>query len=745
MDEDLTSAEDAFATGVGTMDPRADREGLVERPRLLEALSSAPDVPIVSVVAPAGFGKSTLLSQWAQSDGRGFAWLTMSDRDDDPLVLAERIADALATVGADVEAVRSELEEPHPNVDGGVIPCLMRAVREAPREFVLVLDDLHKVTSDKSTEVVSAIVDSMAPGSSIAIGSRGDPRLRIGRLRANRLLLEVGANDLAMTRAEGRRLFEGCGLHIDRSGIARLIDHTEGWPAALYLAALELGASDDVDAAIDQFAGASRPVAEYLRDEFLSRLNENDVAFLTGTSILDPLSGPICDHLLGRSDSGEVLQRLSRANLLIAPLGGVDYEYRYHSLLREMLLAELHRTNPTRETELQQRASAFYKEKGDLERAIPHAIATANPDVAGPLIWAVAPDLAGRGRMETLRRWLDRIGDEAISTSPPLCLAKGTMFLARGDGAEVEHWTSTAQGGLDRLDPQDQERIGLGIEVLRLSGAVRVGAAAMAQRAELCFRALPDDNPWRSLCCFVEGAGLHLIGDPSAAKPRLEEGARRGAAQAPHVQTLCYSQLALIALDEEDPEAAHLLTTHAIAILEKGGLSDYPTSALVYAVSALVLAKRGREGDATVDLRRAGRLLATLGEISPWFEIETRIVLARTRLLLDDVAEARQQLAQCGRRMRHVPDGAVLSEWIDAGWQRADASRADARWPLTPAELRLLHFLPTHLSFREVAEELIVSQNTVKTQAQAIYGKLGVSSRAEAVTCARAAGLLDHP
>ena len=462
---------------IGAMDPRVDREGLVERPRLLDALLSANEVPVVSVVAPAGFGKSTLLSQWAQADGRNFAWLTMTDRDDDPLVLAERVTEALATVGADVQATRSELEETHPNVADRVVPGLMRAVREAPAGFVLILDDLHEVTGDKSTDIVSAIADSTAPGSSIAIGSREDLRLRLGRLRANRLLLEVGVKDLAMTRAEGRRLFEGCGLHIERSGIARLIDQTEGWPAALYLAALELGASHDVDAAIDQFAGASRPVAEYLRDEFLSRLKEDDVAFLTGTSILDSLSGPICDHVLGRTDSGEVLKRLSRTNLLIVPLDSVDREYRYHSLLREMLLAELHRTNRNRETELQQRASAWFEEKGDFERAIPHAIATGNPDFAGALIWAVTPDLAGRGRLETLRRWLGRIGDVAITTSATLCLAKGTISLARGDGAEVEHWTSTAQAALDQLEPEDQARIGIGIEVLRLSGAIRVGAA----------------------------------------------------------------------------------------------------------------------------------------------------------------------------------------------------------------------------------------------------------------------------
>ena len=221
--------------------------------------------------------------------------------------------------------------------------------------------------------------------------------------------------------------------------------------------------------------------------------------------------------------------------------------------------------------------------------------------------------------------------------------------------------------------------------------------------------------------------------------------ARGAEAQAaPNVATHCLAQLALVALDEEDPEGAEALVDHAMSKVDHFGLGDDSSQALPPAVASLVRAGRGRVEEATRDLKAAGDLLAGLNDFSPWYEAETRIVLARALLLLDDVAGARARLAEAGRFLRQTADATVLREWLERAWQEGDAARSvTGRWPLSPAELRLLHFLPTHLTFREIADELFVSANTVKTQARAVYQKLGVSSRAEAVACARAAGLLD--
>jgi LuxR family transcriptional regulator, maltose regulon positive regulatory protein len=268
--------------------------------------------------------------------------------------------------------------------------------------------------------------------------------------------------------------------------------------------------------------------------------------------------------------------------------------------------------------------------------------------------------------------------------------------------------------------------------------------ARMGEDAVRAYDLLAEDSPWRSVCRLLEGAAHHLVGNREQARAALEEGSRRGRVSAPNVQTLCLAQLALLETDEDDVDAASDLALQATSVADRYGLNDYPTSSLVFAVSALVRARRGRIEDATRDVKRSVGLLELLTNLSPWYEAETRIVLARALLLLDGVSAARTHLGDAVRYLRQTPDAVILGEWLEEASNEADsAASVHRQWPLTTAELRLLHFLPTHLSFRKIAEQLFISTNTVKTQAQSIYRKLGVSSRAEAVGCASAAGLID--
>ena len=204
------------------------------------------------------------------------------------------------------------------------------------------------------------------------------------------------------------------------------------------------------------------------------------------------------------------------------------------------------------------------------------------------------------------------------------------------------------------------------------------------------------------------------------------------------------AQLAILEFDAGNQDGARQLVDEALCQSEHYGIGEFPTHAVLYAGAALVRASEGRSDEAAQDVKTAGRLLDRTNEISPWFDAEVRILLARALLLLDDVAGGRARLAEGGRSLARTADASLLSDWIAAGWKDAEAaSSVTGRWQLSPAELRLLHYLPTHLTFREIAAEVFVSANTVKTQARAIYSKLGVSSRAEAVTCARSAGLLE--
>jgi LuxR family maltose regulon positive regulatory protein len=720
------------------------RPGLVPRSRLVARLADARDVPLALVVAPAGYGKTTALSEWAENDGRPFAWIDLDDEDNDAAHLLASITlalDEIEPVGRDVFAAPSAGET---GVGDVLLGRLGPAIAGRQRPFVLVLDNVHALTAAGSLEILEAIIDHLPHGSQLALASRTEPALPVGRLRAHRRLVELRSRDLVMTRGEAALSLTGLGL---RSGdVDMLVQRTEGWPAGLYLAALSLQDQPDRERALARFAGDDRLVADYVRDELLAELPRDRLSFLIRTSVLDDLSGPLCDAVLARPGSGGTLRELARSNLMLVPLDRADDRYRYHGLFAQMLQAELRRTEPEYEAEVHRRASSWHAGRGETERAIHHAIAGGDVDLAGGLLWSVAAQFVTNGRNAMVRRWLDRFSSDQIAQHPALALTAATSELATGDRDQVEHWSAAAERGLG-LEPASERRsaqsavIGVMRALIARDGLVGMGTDA-ARAAGL----LQDDLPWAALCCLLQGTALHLTGDREHARAHLEDGARRGAVAAPSIQVLCLAQLGVLALEEQDWDTGELCISRARRQVERVGLSDYPVAALVFAASALDRAQRGRVDDAQRDMRQGLRLLAMLADFTPWYEAEARLLLARAALRLSDVVGARTLLAEASRLARRAPDALVLNEWLDESWVQADSFAAAAILgpsSLTTAELRVLGQLPTHLSFREIAGRLHVSANTIKTQAHAVYRKLDASSRTEAVSNARQVGLLD--
>jgi LuxR family maltose regulon positive regulatory protein len=717
---------------------------LIRRDRLISRLLAEADVPTVLVAAPAGYGKTTLLSQWDEADPRPFVWITLDERHNDPALLLGSLVSGLSELEPVDDRVSAALAVPRPGIPTVVIPRLCRSLRDRNTPQVIVFDDVHRVDNPESLEALVLLATGMPDGSQLGLGSRDEPSIPVGRLRGHGLVSELRTADLVMTRSEARAVVDEAGLELTDGAVAQLVERTEGWPVAVYLAAHSLSGEDDVAAALEAFHGNDRFVADYLRDEFLSRLTRRELDFLIRTSILDRLNGPLCDAVLAREGSAKILRRLARANLLLIPLDHKEEQYRYHSLLREMLESELRRMTAVRQAELHARAARWHAEHGDVDDAVRHAIASGDTDTAGALIWAKAAEYESRGRTGTLRRWLERFSEEQISASPRLALTRAMTRLSDGNGGQVERWTSIGLRELDHSSGADRAELETAARVMRATAAAYDGLVRMRDDVASASGLLPEDSAWRSLCSLIEGVAYHLSGDPQRAREALEEGARRGAAAAPSVETVCLAQLALVALDDGDVDEADKLVSRAMAEVDVYGTLEYPTQALVFAASGLVRGRRGLVDEATRDVKSSTRLLAKLTDFSPWYECETRITLARALLALDDVAGARSHLSDAARYLRQTPGATVLREWIGRTWNEIDAaSSVTGRWPLTPAELRLLHYLPTHLTFREIAEQVFVSTNTVKSQARAIYRKLGVSSRAEAVACAQAVGLLE--
>jgi LuxR family transcriptional regulator, maltose regulon positive regulatory protein len=719
------------------------RDGLVPRPRLTRRVAGASDLPLALLVAPAGYGKTTILSQWAVQDKRAFAWVTLDEGDNDPRRLLASIVSVLDTVEPVDRHQRGSMSAPGSS-DADLLAALMGALESRTRPFVLVLDDVHAVRAGKSLKTLTAIVDHLPRGSTLALASRDEPRMPVGRMRANRNVVELRSGDLVMTSSEGAALLRLAGVELPESQAEAIVRRTEGWPAALYLAALSLGDSSDPATAAMWFGGHDRLVADYLRDEVLSELPPDRIAFLMRASVLDQLSGPVCDAVLQRADSGRVLAELERSNVLVFPADNAGY-HTYHGLLAEMLRAELHRSEPRLASKLHGRAATWHAANGDIDDAVRHAIAARDAGLAGDLLWANLLRYVSYGRNAPIQRWLAHFTDDEITAHPSLALVAAGSELARGDRNLMEHWTSAAARRLGEAAPHAVPPLEGGVAILRAAAGTE-GVAGTLEGAERAYRLFAEDDPWRSLCCLLIGAMRHLSGARDRACIWLEEGARRGAVRAPSIQALCLAQLALLAIDEGDWGNAHVYASRARGQIERFGVLDYPTSALVLAVASAAHAQGGRIDEAKIDAGRATALAERLVDFAPWYEIEIRIVLCRTALRLSDLADARAQIAHASRLLRRSPDAAVLHEWLDELGLRAGAATGRSngdRWALTTAELRVLQFLPTHLSYPEIAARLNVSANTVKTHTRAVYRKLDASSRGEAVAQARGAGLID--
>jgi LuxR family transcriptional regulator, maltose regulon positive regulatory protein len=669
---------------------------MVPRTRLVRRLLSCRDTPIVLLVAPAGYGKSTVLAEWAFRDRRRFTWVAADGLD----LLDDAVSDRVPQV--------------------------------------LVVDDADALGASALQRIVTA-AQHLPAGGVVALAARRPPALPIGRLRANRLVLDVGARDLAMTRLEAALLLDGAGQRLEAPQVDLLVERTQGWPAALYLAALALAEEPD---APGDFTGADRLVADYLREEVLAELSDDQRAFLRRSSPLAHATGPLCDAVLDTCGSGETLRALAATGLPIEPLDREDAAFRYHPLLATMLRAELLRVEPELAPALHRRAADWHEHEGDSEQALRHAVAGRDAGRAARLLWALAPRYLQAGDGAALGTWLRAFGDGDLAAHPALALAAAAHHLAQGRRDQAERSTNAAARALEH----DAEAGEMAAAIVLLRACIaRDGVARMGEEAARAARLTPADGAAQAPARLLMGVAHHLDGDRPAARTLLEDAAG-SAAGAPVVAALARAQLALLAAEADDWDGAAHHADDAHARLEPIA-APAAARTLVLAVSALVAAYRGDLPRARREAADAQRLLTSLSGQAPWFVAQVLVWLARAKIRLSDGPAARMLLARAARAQGQVPDAPVLAAWLHDGWERADAFAASATGDgpmLTNAELRVLRLLPSHLSFREIGERLHVSTNTVKTQALSVYRKLDVSSRSQAVTRGLTAGLIDR-
>jgi LuxR family transcriptional regulator, maltose regulon positive regulatory protein len=704
--------------------PPFDSRETVSRVALLHRLEAAGGTPVVAVTAPAGYGKTTLLAQWAQRDPRPFAWLSIDHHDNDPAVLLTYIAVALDRVESINPAVFQALASSDARLARTAPLRLGAALSAKALPAVLVLDGFHLLQSRECLDAVVTLVEHLPGGSQLVIASRNEPSLPMARLRAAGDLVEIGRDDLAMDDREVGLVLRAEGTDVSDAGVAELTRRTEGWPAALRLA-------DPV--------GDDRFLADYL-GSVLPHLSGAEARFLIRTSVLDRMSGPLCDAVLERPGSAAVLESLERSNLLVIPLDRRRRWYRYHNLFRESLRAELQRREPELVRQLNVRAAGWYERNGLPEDAIAYAMEADDDNRVARLVEQVALQVYCRGRLTTFKRWFDWLdGNGLIERHPTVAVLGAWVHALMGQPAAAERFADMAERGPVAGTPMEGW-----LAVLR-AGMCRAGVEQLRADAKLALTLVPVGSLWRAPAHLLLGIS-HLLAGESNSADGILAGAFEVAEDVGAMVTasIALTERCILAMRREDWSQAEVLAERACSIVRRARLEEYATTVLLDAVAAQVALRRGDAGRAHKHLARAQRLRPQLTYALPFHAVQARLELIRAYIALTDVAGGRTVLREVDDLLRRRPDLGVLSTQADKLRSQLDMIRADGLGAssLTAAELRLFPCLASHRSFREIGRQLHVSPHTVKSQAMSIYRKLGVSSRSQAIRRARDLGVL---
>ena len=724
------------------------RPGTVRRSSLIERLARGNPRPIVSVVAPAGYGKTTLLSQWAERNGQAFAWVTVDEGDNDPKVLLTYVAQALDAVEPIDGRVFDALASPVSSVPGSVVPRLGSAFSSMTSPVVLLLDDVHTLHNRECRAALSALADHVPGGSRLALAGRAEPPLRIARLRAEGRILEVGPGDLSLTPEEASSLLLNADVALSEDEVAELHRRTEGWPAGLYLAALYLREGGPLASAAVSFGGGDRLVSKYMESEFLARISRRQRVFLTRTAVLERLSGPLCDAVLELSGSAVTLADLARSNLLLVPLDRRGEWYRYHHLFRDMLLAELERLEPGLIPVLRRRAAGWCVRNGLPEEALEYSMAAEDVDAAAGLVEKLAVPAHRQGRVPTGQRWFGWLEDRGGIEGHPMAAVLASLLSAlTGRPVEAERQADA----VDRWQYGDPARPGdpsaeAWAAVLR-AFLCRHGAEQMRADADEAVRRFATQGLVSPGPAILQGIARVLCGDLDGGDAALEDGISVGEEAGAHEDVaLALCERSLVAIARGDWGRAEVLAERGRGVLRRAGIEHSYATPLVCAVQARAAMHRGDVPAARQELVSAQRLRHLLTYALPHFAVQARIELARVHFALADLPGARTLMREVDELLRRRPGLGNLAG--EAPALRAQlAKERDSNGPgasaLTGAELRLLPMLSTHLSFPEIAGELFLSRNTIKSEAISIYRKLGASSRSQAVARSRELGLLE--
>ncbi len=712
------------------------------RPEVVERLAGA-EAQVLLITAPAGWGKTSLLAEWldAEQGRRPAAYLRLEEGDDDDSVFWTYAVAALRRARPDLAAgAEDALRNPDVDPMRDVVPSLLNELTEIDEALLLVLDDYHVISQEDIHRSVGYLIDHLPPGVQMAIATRADARLPVGRLRASSDLMELRARDLAFSAAETagllRRRF---GVDLDVGDVELLRRRTEGWPAAVHLAGVSLRDTEDPTGFVARFAGDDRNVADYLMGEALGRVSDRDREFLLRSSVLDQMTGPLCDEVAGVTDGAAILDRLERSGLFLIPLDNTRGWYRYHRLFGDWLRHELRRKDADLIPRLHLAAARWYAETGSLEPAVDHAITAGDYPLAAQLIDRYLQDWAG-AHWSLVWRWFQKLPDDAIRAYPMTAVGRFNVALARGDFASSSQWLEAAEAALDAVPPELRPTVKTTVAAHRAFGELAAGGDM--EEARTAFMTIADQERSTHTILFAQTIGLAGIATfwttgPLDAIPLLLEGAtarRRESLRDGGVTAL----LALAYAEAGDWAAAEDTAADALALPEPDEWVGYPDRMAAHYALGKALLARGERDDA---VSRIGKGLGMARKwVEPIFVAYGCLALADS---LTDYNEKRALVREARTLIEGLERRGRITELVAGAERMLALRRPNHRTagtvhvePLTDRELEVLHLLRSDLTLREIANELYISHNTIKSYTQSIYRKLGVTSRSAALQTA---------
>lgn len=726
---------------VTKLSPPRTAPGVIERPRLMAALTAGASRRLTLVEAPLGYGKTTLVSQWwhrKPRQGAVVAWLTLEDPENDPALFWRYVVGALRSAGSPVGTQAEVLL-------CGLGADLRRAVSSLVNDLAsqslpttLMLDDYHVIREPACHELLSLFLDRAPSDVHVVIASRSEPPLQLGSMRAAGELTELRQHDLRLSSREAAEFVQTVGLDINDEELTLLAARTEGWAAALRLAVAWLEGEANRGEAIRSFAGDNRHVADYLTEHVLAGLDPPLETFLLKTSVLGRMSIPLCQAITGEP-SAELLDRVERTNLLLVPLDGRRQWYRYHHLFADLLQAELTRRSPELVRTLHQRAAAWHHRHGTIVETFEHTMRAGDYPAAAEIITRGWPTMVSSGRAATLRRWLESFPAEELRAAPELCYIAATATGRAGaTESEVERWLRIAETPSDNGShpPAMADASGsptVNAELVRAQFVYRnvAEAAAAAQRASDASIA-----QWRVPAFAALGFLRYLSGDPASARTAVLSALRDvDAPQRPHSMIHALATKSLLELDDEGPGKAESSARDGLKSASARGVGESVAGGLAHIAFGRALAASGGVEEGLDELRAGVEYLR--GRAPMAAHIYGLLSLAEGYLVHGDFVAAQQTADEADALLDLFEDAGIMPAMLANIRRRSQLERrrrpAGPTTDISQSELAVLRLLAGHKTRAEIAAELHVSLNTVKTHNAAIYRKLRVSSRAEAV------------